>query len=71
MACFHRVVKQAARLAWGWVAGRVSTGTDRRIDNVKRLTPGVGIESLMLSGSDQKAAEALQEAETEVGVGDG
>jgi hypothetical protein len=35
---------------------------------VKRLTPGVGIESLTLLGSDQKAAEALQEAETEVGA---
>ena len=43
----------------------------RPIDNVKRLTPGVGIESLTLLGSDQKAAEALQEAETEVGVGNG
>jgi hypothetical protein len=31
----------------------------------------VGIESLTLLGSDQKAAEALQEAETEVGVGNG
>jgi hypothetical protein len=28
----------------------------------------VGIESLTLLGSDQKAAEALQEAETEVGA---
>jgi len=38
--------------------------TDRRIDNVGRLTPGAGIET----GSDQTAAEALQEAETEVGT---
>jgi len=34
---------------------------------VKPLTPGVGIESLTALGSDLKAAEALQEAETEVG----
>jgi hypothetical protein len=59
------------RNPWGRAVDKVSAGTDRRIDNVKRLTPGVRIESLMLSGSDQKAAEALQEAETEVGVGDG
>ena len=38
--------------------------TDRRIDNVGRLTPGAGIET----GSDLTAAEALQEAETEVGT---
>ena len=38
--------------------------TDRRIDNVGRLTPGAGIET----GSDLMAAEALQEAETEVGT---
>jgi hypothetical protein len=49
----------------------LSRGRFERIDNVKRLTPGVGIESLTLLGSDQKAAEALQEAETEVGVGNG
>jgi hypothetical protein len=42
--------------------------TDRRIDNVGRLTPGAGIESSTRMGSDQTAAEALQEAETEVGV---
>lgn len=42
--------------------------TDRRIDNVGRLTPGAGIESSTRIGSDQTAAEALQEAETEVGV---
>ncbi len=41
---------------------------DRQIDNVKRLTPGVGIESLTKLDSDQTAAEALQEAETEVGA---
>lgn len=42
--------------------------SDRRIDNVGRLTPGAGIESSTRMGSDQTAAEALQEAETEVGV---
>ena len=46
-----------------------AAGADRRIDTVKRLTPWWGIESLMKLDSDQKAAEALQEAETEVGVG--
>ena len=43
-------------------------GTDRRIDNVGLLTLGAGIESSTRTSSDQKAAEALQEAETEVGV---
>ena len=32
------------------------------------LTLGAGIESPTRTGSDQTAAEALQEAETEVGV---
>ena len=41
---------------------------NRRIDNVVRLTPKTGIESSTRMGSDQMAAEALQEAETEVGV---
>ena len=44
------------------------TETDRRIDNVGRLTPGAGIETSTQIGSDQTAAEALQEAETEFGV---
>jgi hypothetical protein len=35
---------------------------------VGRLTPWAGIESPMASGSDQTAVEALQEAETEVGI---
>jgi hypothetical protein len=35
---------------------------------VGRLTPGAGIESSTGLTSDQTAAEALQEAETEVGV---
>jgi len=42
--------------------------TDRRIDNVGLLTLGAGIESSTRTGSDQTAAEALQEAETEVGT---
>ncbi len=53
------------------VSKKLSRRWIERIDNVKRLTPGVGIESLTLLGSDQKAAEALQEAETEVGAGNG
>jgi hypothetical protein len=39
------------------------------IHNVGRLTPGAGIESSTAVGSDPWAAEALQGAETEVGVG--
>ena len=39
-----------------------------RISNVGRLTPGAGIESPMRLTSDLTAAQALQEAETEVGV---
>ncbi|MEU4692151.1 hypothetical protein [Actinoplanes sp. NPDC023714] len=41
---------------------------NRRFTNVARLTPETGIESSTRMGSDQMAAEALQEAETEVGV---
>ena len=44
-------------------------GMDRRIRNVGRLTPGAGSENSTRKGSDQTAAEALQEAETEVGTG--
>jgi len=47
-----------------WFAGTA----DRRIDNVKRLTFRVGVESLTKLDSDLTAAEALQEAETEVGL---
>ncbi|GGN25890.1 hypothetical protein FHR83_007372 [Actinoplanes campanulatus] len=39
---------------------------NRRNDNVVRLTPEAGIETSTRMGSDQKATEALQEAETEV-----
>ena len=46
--------------------GQPSNGS--RIDNVGRLTPGAGIESPMTLTSDLTAAQALQEAETEVGV---
>jgi hypothetical protein len=42
--------------------------TYRRIDNVGHLTLGAGIESATRTGSDQTAAEALQEAETVVGT---
>ena len=54
-----------------FTSGRAQPQTAGPIDNVKRLTPGVGIESLTLLGSDLKPTEALQEAETEVGVGNG
>ena len=46
--------------------GRSPNGS--RIDNVGWLTPGAGIESSTALTSDLTAAEALQEAETEVGV---
>lgn len=63
----HRVSAQRPEVGTRWQS-RTAVGTDREIDNVKRLTLGVGIESLMRLGSDQTAAEALQVAETEVGV---
>jgi len=50
----------------GRASGQPPNGS--RIDNVGRLTPGAGIESSTAMSSDQTAAEALQEAETEVGV---
>ena len=50
----------------GRASGRPPNGS--RIDNVGRLTPGAGIESSTALTSDLTAAEALQEAETEVGV---
>jgi hypothetical protein len=43
-------------------------GADRVFINVVPLTLGAGIESSTAMGSDLWAAEALQEAETEVGV---
>jgi hypothetical protein len=82
--CFHRVVSSRTgpsrsrdRAAWRDDNGEVGADlaktdqrpeTDRRIDNVGHLTPGAGIESPTRRGSDQTAAEALQEAETEVGT---
>jgi hypothetical protein len=53
------------------VAGWTPAGTEEelQIHNVGRLTPGAGIKSSTAMGSDLWAAEALQEAETEVGVG--
>ena len=47
---------------------RSMSRNNRRIGDVARLTPKTGIESSTRMGSDQMAAEALQEAETEVGV---
>ena len=55
---------------WGRAIRCSAAATDRRIDTVKQLTRGWGIESFATLGSDQTAAEALQEAETEVGVGE-
>jgi hypothetical protein len=54
---------------WGRAVRCSAAATNRRIDDVKRLTPGWGIESFATWDSDQTAAEALQEAETEVGLG--
>jgi hypothetical protein len=65
-----RTQQPAVRTArWGRVVRHSATVTDRRIDDVKRLTRGWGIESFAEFNSDQTAAEALQEAETEVGFG--
>ena len=65
-----RAQRSAVRTGqWGRAVRCSAAATDRRIDNVKRLTPWWGIESLTTLDSDQKAAEALQEAETEVGLG--
>ena len=81
--CFHRVVNfrhrrvrkiaqrgemTTARLVRTSLNTDPRPGTDRRIDNVGLLTLGAGIESPTRTGSDQTAAEALQEAETEVGT---
>jgi hypothetical protein len=66
MRAQHPTVRTAR---WGRVVRCNATVTDRRIDNVKRLTPGWEIESFAESGGDRTAAQALQEAETEVGLG--
>ena len=63
----HRTTVQHAAVAVARL-GLPVAGMDRQIDNVKRLTPRWRIESLTKLGSDQAATEALQEAETEVGV---
>jgi hypothetical protein len=46
----------------------IGAPNNRRIDNVAGLTPRAGIETSTRMGSDQMAAGALQEAETEVVV---
>jgi hypothetical protein len=61
-----RVVLSSGRDADDGVSPAGGTVHHREI--VGRLTPWAGIESSMAMGSDQTAAEALQEAETEVGV---
>jgi hypothetical protein len=63
----HAIVQGKTGPAAGWTPG--GTEAERQIHNVGRLTPGAGIRSSTAMGSDLWAAEALQEAETEVGVG--
>jgi hypothetical protein len=60
-------VMESMRSVPGHRRGSVSRN-NRRNDNVARLTPETGIESSTRMGSDQMAAGALQEAETEVVV---
>ncbi len=68
--CRMRTQHPAARTArWGRAVRCAATVTDRRIGNVRRLTPGVGIESFAELNSDRTAMEAVQEAGTEVGLG--
>jgi hypothetical protein len=65
-----RVVLSSGRDA-GRGAGAIGASigvTARHDQNVGRLTPWAGNESSMATGSDQTAADALQEAETEVGI---
>jgi hypothetical protein len=64
----HGVEMTTARCVRTSLESDQSPKTDRRIDNVGRLTPGAGIETSTQMDSDQTAAEALQEAETEVGA---
>ena len=64
----HRVEMTTARLVRTSAESDRRDETEQRIDNVGLLTLGAGIESSTRRGSDQKAAEALQEAETEVGT---
>ena len=45
---------------WGRVVRCNAVVANRRIDDVKHLTPGWGIESFAELGSDQTATEALQ-----------
>jgi hypothetical protein len=66
----RRVVLSSGRDADGGVGSiGASIGVTVQHDQiVGRLTPWAGIESSMATGSDQTAADALQEAETEVGI---
>jgi hypothetical protein len=63
----HRTVQR--RTVSATRGTRAGAEVELQIDNVGRLTPGAGIRSSTAMGSDLWAAEALQEAETEVGVG--
>jgi hypothetical protein len=61
---------RAAHGGLGDGGGRAGRGSgNNQIHNVGRLTPGAGVGSSTAMGSDLWAAEALQVAETEVGVG--
>jgi orotate phosphoribosyltransferase len=59
-------VQQEAVPTARWAS--MGAGSVRKIINVGQLTLGAGIESSTAMGSDLWAAEALQEAETEVGA---
>ena len=59
-------VRKDAVPAAKWTS--MGAGSERHLINVGHLTLGAGIESSTAMGSDLWAAEALQEAETEVGV---
>lgn len=71
-ASVEKIAQRGEMATARWVRASSRTDqrpeTDRRIDNVGLLTLGAGIESPTRTGSDQTAAEALQEAETEVGT---
>jgi orotate phosphoribosyltransferase len=62
-----RVIAERGEVGPVWGAPGAGRA-EREFVNVGRLTLGAGIESSTAMGSDLWAAEALQEAETEVGV---
>jgi len=81
MEAHHDLRKFIAELAVAQSCAVLSSGREATCFNsagspgqhweiVGRLTPWAGIESSTAISSDQTAADALQEAETEVGVRD-